>query len=153
MTPTETYLSMDPRERDALVLQRLFGWKWMRDKSRSRCALCAPLPMGVALPDWTEEKSIPPDDQRFRDWEKNSITFEPIPRPGTDPAAALEVVEELRKLGWSFECFSQVTGGWACGVAKRIVPYVGKLHFESPTFPIGVAVAALVATEPEAAHA
>lgn len=72
-----------------------------------------------------------------------------MPCPGTDPAAALEVVEEMHKRKFRVAMIRTKFGWWIeAGNPNEI-----GVRFSAPTLPIGIVVAALVATEPEVAHA
>lgn len=180
MTPTERYLSMDPRERDALVLQRLFGWKWMRDKHKGLCAFHPPVPTEWGIigqweptmwgPDVYEPvEGTPPIEQRYSDWATSGSSKtigrgnwqSGMPRPGTDPVAALEVEAEMYWRGWLMNFQRRLIDCWNVstylpGIASDFpdAPEMSPLiRVSAPTLPIGIVVAALVATEPEVAHA
>jgi len=117
------FLALEPRERDALVAEKVMGWTnirwdagttWMRD----------------CLDAWIGE---PPEGEPYNNWPESLYEFT------TDISAAWQVVEkgQLDHLGWN--AFYKA---WDCDVTIK-----GKMgRARADTAPLAISLAALNAT-------
>lgn len=129
------------RELDALVAEKVIGWKWA---TFCRVALLlSPFDFEREVPGkpwmgWTEgaENSVQ------RDIEERLEGFQSIPHYSTDIAAAWEVVEKMRRDGYGVHVGGR-PDAWEISIINA-----GGLEFsldDQPTAPLSICLAALQA--------
>ena len=125
------FLALEPRERDALVAEKVMGWTnirwdagttWMRD----------------CLDAWIGE---PPEGEPYNNWPESLYEFT------TDISAAWQVVEAVDPLmgnsPWDF-VLARTDGGWICNFHAEWFEQVAD-GYEAPTAPLAICIAALKA--------
>ena len=157
------------RELDALVAEKVMGWKWWKypapnRKQRLLTIIAPPVKDGRGFANHIDRIWQPSDclTPRFSDWDSimwSDDGFEiwqrGLPHYSTDIAAAWQVVEKLLEIlpqggihiehldyqGWSVSmCFKKAEGGWDGWV-------------DAETIPLAICLAALAAAEAVAEEA
>lgn len=146
------------RELDAMVAEKVLGWRWIKFGAKGDDSLTAIVPPAHIYnrPHWQPSNS---EAERFYDWDtlswldKNEKHHWGLPHYSTDIAAVQEVKQKMAEMGWDWFCLIERPGQATVTISALNNPALPDVQGVAETAPHAICLAALSAVRAEGKEA